>query len=155
MPIRPEGLRALVAGASPQKPKRIPLPSAPEAVYAGPNPDGSRKRCGNCYKFVADGSCVEVAGRVEEGAVCNLHVFGRPQTLPPPFGPRPKLGAVDAGLIPTPGGDGTSCDLCRFYKPSAPDVGLCEALADAMQMPPAAVEPLGCCSRWSPQSATP
>lgn len=149
----PDKIRALLSmkGDEPERPVRIPQPTAPEVGYAGPNPDGSRKRCGNCYKFIATGACVEVMGRIEPGMVCNFHLFGRPQDTPPLRAPTPKSSAVDAGLISSPLGEGTSCNICRFYTPDSQqrDIGLCAAVADPLGLPPAAVEALGCCYRWS------
>lgn len=138
------------------KPQRIPYPTAAQVLYAGPNPDGTRKSCGNCWKFVVAGRCLDVSGEINIGQVCGLHVFGKAQTselqaftLVGDNGtPVAKMLPAEAGLIDTPGGEGTSCDLCRFYTPDNEDSGLCEAVGGADGLPPVIVDARGCCARW-------
>lgn len=141
------------------RPARIPFPRPNEVLYAPPNPDGKRKTCANCYKWVIAGRCLEVAGEIAPGQVCGYHVFGKSQVTDllaytgAGDGPLPvvKMTPEIAGLIDTPGGVGTSCNLCRFY--SAPpdgeeDYGLCGAVGSTDGFPPVIIEPLGCCARW-------
>lgn len=133
------------------RPKRTPYPSASDELYAAPNRDRTRKRCGGCYKFVVTGVCIEVAGEVRHEQVCGLHVFGVPQpTLTAVGVPDVKYTAVEAGLVQTPGGMGSSCDTCRFFEQDEKDhaIGLCHALGSTDGEPPVIVESLGCCARW-------
>lgn len=135
--------------AEDERPRRIPYPTADEVLYDAPNPDGSRKRCGNCYKFVTvDGSCVEVSGPIAPGQVCGLYVFGSPSGVAPPINGARKVPPKAAGLISTPDGMGTACEICRFVTPQADDMGLCNAVGAGDGFPPVMVERLGCCTRW-------
>lgn len=145
------GALAQVRGmpAPPLREERIPYPRADQVLYAGPNPDGSRKACGNCWKFVTNGACCEVLGEIEPTQVCSLHVFGKAQVMLP-IGVPTRLSAAEAGLIDTPAGEGTCCALCRFYEAdiNGSEVGMCRALGAIDGLPPIVVEPLGCCARW-------
>src|SRR5690242_10048240 len=100
---------------------RIPYPSVDQVLYAAANPDGTRKQCGNCYKWDTNGACVEVGGRIATTQVCGYHRFGAAQGVMPIWAPTRKVTPTDAGLIDAP--TGTSCDRCRFYEPDTyPDL---------------------------------
>jgi len=124
----------------------VPLPSPGDVLYAGPNPDGSRKKCGNCFLWRTDESCsvhrpeIMVPGN----AVCGYHVFGQPQDFP--FA-EAMLTPAETGLVQTL--DGTSCDLCKYYQPVSRTLGSCRAVQDPGSGTSAVVRALGCCSRWS------
>lgn len=156
--IPPEKLAAFLGSRSPGVPSRppVPLPSADGVLYSKPNPDGTRKSCGNCYKWVTIGACVEVAGDIEPSMVCGYHVFGKPQPVVLMVDELRKMTGAEAGLIETPSGEGTSCDACRFYEPSerSHSEGLCEAVASSVDdNPPVVVDALGCCARWRPRGS--
>lgn len=150
MKIRPELIKALLDADTANAPdKRVPYPSAADVLYAGPNPDATRKQCGNCYKWLTQGACVEVAGDVAPTQVCGLHVFGKPQPAQLINDPPPKRLPATVNLTPTPHDAGASCDTCRFYEPLPADPGgLCGALGAVDGLPPVIVEPRGRCARW-------
>lgn len=129
------------------------LPFLWGSVYAPPNPDGSQKKCGNCYMFVQeDQRCVihEPSIRITAGFVCGYHLFGEPispegagyiSVLPI----SPEL----SGLADLTALDGSSCSTCRFYESKGKTKGLCHGLANADNgKPPQDVQSLGCCARW-------
>jgi hypothetical protein len=120
-----------------------PLPSLEEVMYAPPNPDGSRKSCGNCWKFVTTGSCVEVEGDISEDQVCGYHVFGTPFAAAPPSG-ADKMSQAVSGLITKRGG--TSCDICKAYDPGDAKGGHCKGVQKGGKL--AVVQARGCCGRW-------
>lgn len=153
--IKPDLLRALIHPAPPidtreERTSRIPYPTPTDVLYEPPTPDGALKRCGNCYKFVAGGSCVEVAGDIDPGQVCGLHVWGKPRSIGVELDPPAKVAPERAGLVDTPYGDGAACRLCRFFSPDGrqPALGLCAALGSVDGLPPVVVDANGCCSRW-------
>lgn len=131
------------------------LPTAAEALFVPPSPDGSRKKCGNCIMFVqpgdgeAKGRCVihERSRPIGEGDVCGYHVFGEPMTEWMEHAGIMPVTPQISGLIDTPGHQGTSCDLCIHYRGGARPV--CEAVTtnDGGSLLP--VSPLACCSRWT------
>lgn len=144
-------VNARTQAPDPARPVRVPYPRPAEALYASPNKDGTRKRCGNCYKFVGIGACIEVAGEIDAGQVCGLHLFGTPQPALPAVGvPAAKYSPVGAGLVDTPDSQGAACDRCRFFTPDLRDstVGLCGALGSIDGEPPVIADALGCCARW-------
>ena len=152
-PILPrDRLLALVNASKPtaddERPRRIPYPTPEQVLYDPPNPDGTRKRCGSCYKFVSSGACTEVAGVIAPGQVCGLFVWGTPQGIEPVIAVARKVTQKAAGLIDTPDGLGTACEICRFVTPQADDLGLCNAVGSADGLPPVVVDRLGCCCRW-------
>lgn len=151
-------LAALLGPRTPDngdRPARVPYPPLSGVLYAGPNPDGTRKACSNCYKWIVTGQCVEVAGEINPTQVCGYHVFGKPQVSTPLMRSdteliMPGMTAEEAGLIETPGGEGTSCELCRFFTPDGQDpmLGLCNAVGSVDGLPPVVVDAFGCCARW-------
>lgn len=131
------------------------VPFYPEHVlYVRPNPNGTRKMCGNCLFWkMSDAQCflheADIVTMMD--MICGYHVFGQPF----PGGDGEELTARNmdpvqpetSGLIQVPGG--TSCDTCMHYYASAQTVGTCLALQDPNnpgENP--VVEPLGCCTRW-------
>lgn len=152
--IPPEKLGAFLGPrADAPPPARIPYPPPAGVLYVGPNPDGSRKMCGNCWKWITTGGCMEVAGDIGAEMVCGLHTFGKPQPAVLVMEPLRKMLGPDVGLIPTPASSGTSCDRCRFYVPEENDsvseeIGLCNALGAGDGLPPVLVDARGCCARW-------
>jgi hypothetical protein len=114
------------------------LPSKSAVAYLPGNPDGSRKKCANCYAWdQAKKSCAIHAAdlAVPAEAVCTYHIFGEPQgkkhmaTMPP------KL----SGLAVVPGG--TSCDICIAHDA---DRGVCKSIDPDDNK----VDPKGCCGMW-------
>jgi len=123
-----------------------PLPYDWGILYAPPNPDGSRKQCGNCIMWSKDNKCTIHSADVEvtENSICGYHVFGNP--MPERMeheGMMPVTPAL-SGLEVIQGG--TSCDICMYH---FPDEGKCLGAvgADGKLLD---VEPKGCCSRWEP-----
>jgi len=61
-------------------------PTLPQVLYTEPNPDGSAKRCGNCYMWVDNGKrngnqCIihEKSLDVDSNQICGYHIFGKPR----------------------------------------------------------------------------
>lgn len=118
------------------------LPSPPEVLYAPPNPDGSRKRCENCFAWVkGKNRCLYFKSdvSVKKDDICNLHVYGRPRTEWIDHGIDP-LTPKSVGLVKAVD-DGTSCDTCKYF-----DYGYCKAVE--VDGKSAKVDKLGCCARW-------
>lgn len=139
------------AGNTSEEPSLDGLPTASEALYAGPNPDGTRKRCGNCVQYATrERSCYLHDPKlvIEANEVCGYFVFGSPMEE---FQSRVQMEPLDpemSGLVETK--EGASCDLCAHY-----DDGACRAVRgsgehhDDLQR----VDPKGCCTRWIASSA--
>ena len=71
-------------------------------------PAGSR--CGNCYKFIRDGACVEVEGRIEAAKTCGLYVNGTP------FPSDPRLPVLKVSQNAAGYADGDShCESCEYF----------------------------------------
>ena len=113
-------------------------------LYAHPNPDGSKKRCGNCMMWVKEGKCSihKKSLKIPKTKVCGYHIFGKPTEK---WMDHPGMDPVDkemSGLDEV--GEGTICGNCKHY-----DDGNCYAVAPRDgQEPPAKVEEYGCCARW-------
>lgn len=109
-------------------------------MYAGPNPDGSRKNCGNCMMWSKDNRCtIHAANReITAGMVCGFHVYGEPMDKRMDHPGLKTVTPSESGLIVAPPG-GTSCDNCSFYAARK-----CMALLGKPS-----VHPKGCCARWS------
>lgn len=128
------------------------LPKAWGVLYAPPNPDGSKKKCGNCAFFVPEAEeCMIHDGSIEvaEGMVCGYHVFGKTLSIRSSEAIRadpidPKL----SGLEDVSDLDGTSCGSCRFFESTGRGKGVCHGVAKASGQPPQPVQELGCCARW-------
>lgn len=128
-------------------PPPVSLPTIGEALYAPPNPDGSRKSCGNCY-LMCGGSTTRCSVHdvpVSPDMVCGYHLFGEPVPMGiqlPVLPIAPEL----SGLATIPGG--TSCGGCRFFGPTAygppgTSLGSCAGIAGQPT-----VDAGGCCARW-------
>jgi len=124
-----------------------PPPTLSQVLYTPPNPDLSRKMCGNCSGWVRNKSCKIHAPDVVVPAdgICGYHMFGTPHT--DRGSEHPNLQYADpemSGLEQVPGG--VSCDRCRFYTMVGGDFGTCAAVvADGAR---ASVAARGCCTRW-------
>jgi hypothetical protein len=131
-------------------------PTPADVLYVEPNPDGTRKACGNCWKFVRTGACLEVLGPISPTQNCGYYVFGVSQDAElsvQVFKCSPEL----AGLIQAPPG-GTCCGNCKAYQPgdygspTPTDKKLAEGRCSMVQDGEgndAVVRELGCCSRWT------
>lgn len=135
---------------------QVPKPQPDQVGYVRPNLAGARKMCGNCYKFIEGGLCLEVAGKIQPGQVCNYHVPGQPfpAGTVPPAGLARRMSPRIAGLMQTPNDEGTSCNNCRWYGATTgmgdnpmEEVGACGRVDDPPGVP-ATVEALGCCDAW-------
>lgn len=131
---------------------KAPAPAPWGVLYARPNPDGSRKKCGNCMMWVSgEEACAihEKSQSVKESMVCGYHVFGKPMKA---WMDHPGIEPVTpefSGLEEV--GEGTSCDTCKHYEIQSVSKkkGLCHAVApEAGKEPPTPVDALGCCARW-------
>lgn len=127
---------------------QAPLPIPPEVIYRHPNPDGSRKKCGNCNFWMDKANLCTLHGPtvvVAENMYCNYHVFGAPATemdTDLDF-VKPELSGLRRA------GGGLSCDVCVYYRETQKDqAGNCNGVANpSTGKPPAQVESRGICSR--------
>lgn len=149
LPVLPDEPMTVAAPAPPP----APLPTPSEVLYLGPNSDGTRKACSNCYAYApGQRRCYihQPTLDVDPAAVCGYHVFTRKtvENFSPEFRlPMDYVTPAQSGLVRVPGG--TSCDLCSFYEPTGLETGLCHGVADVRgSNEPAQVHPLGCCARW-------
>jgi len=133
------------------------LPKTWGALYAHPNPDGSRKNCGNCMMFISKDKQCEIHDHnieVTKDMTCGYHVFGAPHPKRMHKADGVHLDPVDpkhSGLDKV--GKGTSCDICEYYKNPKNGTGTCivvqESDGDGNAVGKLAiVEAKGCCSRW-------
>lgn len=127
----------------------IPLPKADEVCYVGPEPKGQRKNCKNCMMWVKTNQCGIHEPRVEvlPDMVCSYWVGGDSM---PEYPKGHKVYYIDpefSGLMTAKGG--TSCDVCKFYKPTSDDVSKCLAVTDETGKKLATVNGKGCCARWT------
>ena len=126
-------------------------PSLVAMVYVPENPDGSRKNCSNCWKWVSDyARCLDVDGTVQAKQVCGLHVYGEPQLLQIRRGT--KTDPERAGLVDAP--DGSACNNCQHFLEAFKNStsGYCmRASRDQGEMPTEKVHGLGCCAGWEPK----
>jgi len=122
---------------------QAPLPIPPEVIYRHPNPDGSRKKCGNCNFWMAAQNLCTLHGPdvvVPENMYCNYHIYGAPADQMDT-----DLDYVKQELsVLRRAGGGLSCDVCIHYR----EGGKCVGVADpSTGKPPASVEAKGICSR--------
>ncbi len=123
------------------------LPTPPEVVYVGPNPDSSRKKCENCVLYAtAEETCYVLDSRIpiSPTMVCSYHVYGEPMERFEYRLPMLPLTPEQSGLINTE--EGTSCSNCAAYDPVR---SMCMRVSNMQHTDYAVVEPLGCCARWS------
>lgn len=124
------------------------LPKPWGVLYAHPNPDGSRKSCGNCSGWVRTQSCKihDPAVAVPADGICGYHIYGSPHSIR--GSEHNRIQYVDpesSGLEQVQGG--TSCDRCLYYKGQSEVAGVCHAVVMEGNVE-AVVEALGCCTRW-------
>src|SRR5579885_3042914 len=57
-----------------------PLPDLSDVTYQEPNPDGTRKKCGNCIHFVSTGYCMLHPKNlaITPESVCGYYQMGIP-----------------------------------------------------------------------------
>ena len=122
------------------------LPTPDGVLYAPPNPDGSAKRCGNCYLWNGQKRCAIHAAQVKVSTshVCGYHLFGPPHEFTPTLTVEP-ISSKLSGLEKV--GRGTHCGNCLFYSGGA-HKGTCAAVVAVPHGPPAVVQFMGCCARW-------
>lgn len=123
-----------------------PKPSLVSALYRPPNPDRSRKACGNCFLFLKDmGQCAihDSGVPVSPESICGFHVYGKGNQ------------AINRGnmqaVSPTSSGlrkaRGASCDRCTYYAQNGSAEGLCSALGTGETK----VAAQGFCTFWTPK----
>jgi hypothetical protein len=147
----------------PQNPDRPRLTLA-DVLYSPPNPDMTRKRCGNCVLWLGARGDGETPVREEcfihaadvmvvENMVCGYHVYGIPMGGDVPL--RESMAPVTpefSGLSQPE--DGASCELCAHWRATmGARAGTCavafEDDTDGDGDPiPATVQPNGCCAAW-------
>jgi hypothetical protein len=119
-------------------------PTAAQALYVPPNPDGTGKSCSSCYLFDGTDRCGIHAELVGPGMVCGYHLYG----IPGPDALRPRALAISpalSGLSAAPAG-GTSCSGCRHSVPDAAGA-TCDFVVGG-DGAPLRVERLACCAAW-------
>jgi len=138
--------KAYKQGESPAK-----LPKPWGVVYDSPNPDGSRKACGNCMMYITEkGGLCAIHGpdvRMTPDRICGYYVYGKPMEK---MMPMPGMKPVDpkfSGMNRAPGG--VSCDVCIYYVKKDEEKGLCRAV-QGEDGGFAEVQAMGACSRYSP-----
>lgn len=126
------------------------MPTPDQVLYEHPNPDGSRKKCGNCVMWsgpVTQRCAILPGKRITDDMVCGYHTAGTPSGLSMNARPAdPKT----VGLVRT--ANGTSCSNCKAYQRKTATGGECQAV----QSPDgghAKVEALGCCTMWTKREA--
>lgn len=127
------------------------LPFLWGVLYAPPNPDGSQKKCGNCYLFLKEKQACAIHDPqivITDGMVCGYHLFGEPLSFSSPVSVEP-ISPELSGLADLTALNGSSCSSCKFFEPKGRINGLCHAIANERKgKPPQAVQALGCCARW-------
>lgn len=127
-----------------------PLPAPDGALYRHPNPDGSRKRCENCFMFVPSEQACIIHFRdqkVESTDICGYHIFGQPMDK---WMDHPGMQPVtpDISGLRRVGG-GAVCASCRFYRDQGNGMGLCYGVSKPDdRKPPQPVELMGWCARF-------
>jgi len=96
-------------------------------------------RCGDCWKFVRTGMCVEVIGSIEAAKTCGLYVHGTPFDDLPSFSVT-KVSKQVAGY----GEGNTHCAGCRYFGGS----GRCKEVKSG----PEKIEAGGCCNNYKGRS---
>lgn len=127
-----------------------PLPMPSGALYRHPNPDGTRKACGNCVFWdSADERCVIHPLNVEVKASfwCGYHIFGKPLESWVHFENIQPVTPDLSGLIDA--GPGVNCGSCKFYRDQGNGKGLCWGVSRPDdRKPPQPVEIMGICARF-------
>ncbi len=127
-----------------------PLPMPTGALYRHPNPDGSRKNCGNCVFWGSkENRCALHAAdlQVDSGEWCGFHIFGSPMEKTAPRGGMQTVTPDISGLRDVAAG--AACAGCRFYRDQGDDSGFCFGVSQPDdRKPPITVELLGVCARY-------
>jgi hypothetical protein len=121
----------------------IPPPTPADVLYARPNPDGTRKACGNCGLWAPPNRCGIMGDTaVTKTWVCGYHFFSYATFGWAVQNGTPSVDPATSGLVKTR--EGTSCSNCAAFRPAT---STCGAVAgpDGRY---ADVEPMGCCARW-------
>lgn len=123
---------------------KVGLPTVGDVLYSRPNPDGTQKKCGNCWMWCMDKRCLIVEGEVMDHQTCGYHVFGTPRPAWYDVGAEMVMQELAGLTVGDP--DGTSCATCVHITPDSK----CLAVRKSVDSPELAdVEPLGCCTRWT------
>jgi hypothetical protein len=133
-----------------ETPEQAPLPMPGGALYRPPNPDGSRKSCGNCIMFVSkENRCVIHSRSLEIGddLMCGYHVYGTPMER---WMDHPGIMPVTPDLSGLRwAGPGVACASCKFYVAQSNEGGTCIAVSDPnTRKPGVPVESRGWCARY-------
>ena len=146
---------SVFAGNEPPLPVEAPvLFRKGDVLYADPNPDRTRKNCGNCIMFLAPEACFihDADVVVTPEMVCGYHVYGEPMPAGIERTNMMPVKPETSGLVPVVR-DGSSCDTCEFFMPINQRQGLCRALCEYGDTTEESLHPtvdaLGCCARWS------
>lgn len=145
-------------------PEVVPRLTLADLLYSPPNPDMTRKRCGNCALWLgARGDGGEIVKEecfihasdvvVVEDMVCGYHVYGVPmgaEVVPPREAMQPVTPELSGLCQPL---DGSSCEVCRYFSPSMQRSGTCavafeEDLDHEGDPIHAVVQVNGCCAAW-------
>lgn len=137
-------------GALGQSGQNAPLPEPSGVLYRHPNPDGSRKNCGNCILWVSSENRCAIHSRdlkIESTDMCGYHIYGQPL---PHWVNFPLIDPVTPDLSGLRfAGPGVACASCLFYERKGNEDGLCHGVANPQtKLPPAPVESRGWCSRF-------
>ncbi len=142
----PEELAGYAGNPHPKAKTKLPM--AWGVLYAAPNPDGSRKKCENCFMWSLDNQCAihDTSLEIVAEHTCGYHVYGVPgderMDHPGLMPVDPKMSGLELVV------GGTSCDICKHYiDDDAQDATACAAVATPA-VTPQPVDPLGCCARW-------
>ena len=135
--------------------KDAPLPEPWGVLLAHPNPDGSRKSCGNCMMWARADQCAihDPDLVITADQTCGYHVFGQPMEMLPDHPGTQYVDPDYSGLELVPGG--TSCDLCIYYEPVDEESGWCHQISAPDAGPPWPVGPLMCCAAWDDGASEP
>ncbi len=136
-------------GASPEYDAgSAPLPTPALGLYKHPNPDGTRKNCGNCIQWMPDVERCAIHPqdlKIDSDEWCGYHMFG------PPSG-KPHKGVVPvtpdiSGLKDV--GAGAACGGCKFYTDQGGNSGLCSGISNPdTRKPPVQVDTYAACARY-------
>lgn len=143
-------IKVINLGALGQARDQAPLPMPDGALYRHPDPDGSRKSCGNCIMWVSgEARCVihERNQVVESQQMCGYHIFGQPMTK---WEDHPGIQPVTPDISGLRwAGPGVACASCKFYRRHDDVSGLCVGVSDPKTREPGVpVESKGWCARY-------
>ena len=135
-------------GASPEYDAGAPLPTPSGALYKRPNPDGTRKNCGNCIQWMPDISRCAIHSpdlEVDADEWCGYHIFGQASGK---HHPKEMFVTPDiSGLRDV--GAGAACGGCKFYTDQGGNAGLCSGVSNPdTRKPPVQVDTYGSCARY-------